>query len=218
MNIKETIKNYLQKIPAFISGFILGVILTGAFFLFKINEYIIHIKEILHPPITIVEKQKKLEDTNVPHKKKNKKINNELKDTNNLTAYMKEIDTNIEINQKETTTIAEERTISEKKVRIINLNTPADTTFSNLADAPQYFKDGEIKIIFKKTPFNNKGYYFEDLQLILYGLEDIPYINIYQYKHELYMKYDKVVFKLPFSHKFQPLIKEEDEQLLAKMN
>ncbi len=217
MNFKDTLKNYLQKIPAFISGMLVGSILTGAFFLFKINEYILQIKDALYPKITIVNKKNENDLKNNKHKIHKKTTSNQLDKKNTNTG-----NTNIELISEQTetgTAIVEEKIISQKEIKIIHLeNTSSDTLLHQVANIPAYTNENTIKIVFKKTPFNNKGYYFENNQLILYGLEDIPYINLYEYKGELYLKYDKLVFQLPYSNDFQSLIKVEDDYILARMN
>jgi len=215
MNIKEKIKNYLQKIPAFLSGMLVGIIITGSFFLLKINDYIIQLKETLYPKITVIEKETNTKETSSNIKtKKNTNKNNSSNTSQNIQ------DTSQNLNQEnENIPIIEEKVISKKEVKVIHLdNIETDSTLNEIAEIPQIIKDNAIQIIFKKTPFNNKGYYFEDNALVLYGLEDIPYINIYEYKNTLYIKYDKRVFQLPYTNTFQPLIKVEDEYLLAKMN
>jgi hypothetical protein len=215
MNIKESIKNYIQKIPAFLSGMLVGIIITGSFFLLKINDYLIQLKETLYPKITVIEKE-----TNTKESVKNnktKKYTNENISSNTSQSIQ---DTSQNLNQeKENIPVIEEKIISKKEVKIIHLNNnDTDTTLTKIAEIPQIIKDKTIQIIFKKTPFNNKGYYFEDNALVLYGLEDIPYINIYEYNNTLYIKYDKRVFQLSYTNSFQPLIKVEDEHLIAKMN
>lgn len=232
-NFKEILKSYIQKIPAFFSGLILGALLTGAFFIFKINEYIIQFKETIYPKITITETQnssKKQNDKNTANKKKYKKSiideispNDEQKDTilTNYTHIEPNVDTTqniIQTSEAEQPSVLEEKIISEKEVKIIHLNNHTDTSFTKIAEIPSYIQDNSIKIIFKKTPFNNKGYYYEDNHLVLVGLQDIPYINIYEYKGELYFKYDKRAFKLPYTNNFQNLIELRDEFILAKMN
>ncbi|MCX8167297.1 MAG: hypothetical protein N3E37_05615, partial [Candidatus Micrarchaeota archaeon] len=192
MDIKQSIKNFLHKIPAFFSGLMLGIILTGSFFLFKINEYLLQIKKTLYPKITVVEEKQKNSQTDTKTKKHSK--NYEQK---NNTIQMPTADSSVA--ESNNPTILEEKNISEKKIQIIRLNTPSDTTLAKTSEIPTSFRESEIKIIFRKTPFNNKGYYFDDNYLVLYGLEDIPYINVYEYNNELYIKYDKVVFQLPFT-------------------
>ncbi|MEW6774611.1 MAG: hypothetical protein AB1304_11540 [Bacteroidota bacterium] len=214
MNIKESIKNFLHKIPAFLSGFMLGVILTGAFFLFKINDYIIQLKQSLYPKITVIENK----DGHSTNDKKTKTYNKPKKQNNNVPNEDTTILNNDDSSTNETAQIIEEKILSEKNIQIIHLNENSkDTLLSQLAEAPEYIKNNNIKIVFKKTPFNNKGYYFEDNHLVLYGLEDIPYINVYEYKNDLYIKYDKLIFQLPYTNRFQPLIKVQNEHLLAKM-
>ncbi|GIV29629.1 MAG: hypothetical protein KatS3mg028_0695 [Bacteroidia bacterium] len=213
MHIKESIKKFVQKIPAFFSGFMLGVIVTGAFFIFKINEYLMQIKQTIYPKITVIEKTEKSENNgSKPKKYPPKNSTKKYSDTSASGIIPASEDNN------DNTSVLEEKIISEKTLQIIHLNAPIDTALANLSEVPPYLKSNEIKMIFKKTPFNNKGYYFENNHLVLYGLEDIPYINLYEYKNELYVKYDKVVFKLPYTSQFQPLIKVNDEVLLAKMN
>lgn len=217
MTFKNQLKNYLQKIPAFISGMLVGSILTGAFFLLKINEYILQIKDALYPKVTIVNKKNENDLKNNKPKLYKKNTSTQMDKKNTDTG-----DTNLELVSEQTetgTAIVEEKIISQKEIKIIHLeNTSSDTLLHPIANVPTYTHESTIKIVFKKTPFNNKGYYFENNQLILYGLEDIPYINLYEYKGELYLKYDKLVFQLPYSNDFQSLIKVEDDYLLAKMN
>lgn len=220
--IKDTLKNYLQKIPAFLSGFMLGVLLTGAFFIFKINEYILQFKETVYPKITVTESQVTSTKDNDTKSIASKKKHKQQKDTalssiNNTTLNDSSSTSEIETEQDHLA-IVEEQTLSEKEFKIIHLENTHDTTFSTLAEVPTPIRDNSIKVIFKKTPFNSKGYYFENNHLVLVGLQDIPYINLYEYKGELYCKYDKVVFKLSYTNTFENLIKLEDELILAKMN
>lgn len=218
MNIKEQIKNYLQKIPAFFSGFILGILITGAFFLFKINEYILQFKDNIYPKITIIERKKEETDKEKFKSKtayeKNIKTTQKNKESFNDTGFVQETE------QTDNTPIIEEKIISEKDIKIIHIpsTNDNDSVFAEIADVPTIAKENTIKIIFKKTPFNNKGYLFEQNNLVLYGLQDIPYINLYEYKGNLYIKYDKIIFKIPYSSAFQPLVKLNDEYLIAKMN
>ncbi|RME13544.1 MAG: hypothetical protein D6799_08040 [Bacteroidetes bacterium] len=213
MSIKESIKKFVQKIPAFFSGFMLGVIITGAFFIFKINEYIMQIKQNIYPKITVIEKTEKSEVPGSKPKKPPQKNNTK----NYADTSVSDIISGSE-NNNDNAFVIEEKIVSEKTLQIIHLDAPTDTALANLSEVPPYLQNNEIKIIFKKNPFNNKGYYYENNHLVLYGLEDIPYINVYEYKNDLYVKYDKMVFKLPFTTRFQTFIKVEDEMLLAKMN
>lgn len=217
MSIKEPIKNFLNKIPAFFSGMLLGIVLTGAFFLFKINEYLIQIKNTLYPKMTIVtQTSESNEKSNNKSNTKKIKLRDDIKNTNN------HHDTTIDLIETKTensSAIIQEKIISEKEIKIIHLeNDSSDTRFKNIADVPDFSNDSSIRIVFKKTPFNNKGYYFENNHLVLVGLEDIPYINLYEYKGNLFIKYDNVIFKLTYTNELNTLIKVDDQLLLAKMN
>ncbi|GIV27005.1 MAG: hypothetical protein KatS3mg027_0819 [Bacteroidia bacterium] len=215
MTIKESIKNLLNKIPAFFSGMLVGIVLTGVFFLFKINEYLLQIKDTLYPKMTVItQKAESNEKINKPNTKKIKRKENlKSNDKNDTTIDF------IEYEKENSSAVIQEKITSEKEIKIIHLeNESPDTLLNNLSDVPHYANDNAMRIVFKKTPFNNKGYYFENNYLVLVGLEDIPYINLYEYKGELYIKYDKLVFKLPYTNEFSNLIKINDEYLLARMN
>lgn len=221
MNIKQSILNYIQKIPAFLSGFILGVVLTGAFFLFKINEYLLQLKEGLasYNRIDIIEKKDPAPSSLSQKTKKYKETpSSHTQDKSHITPTENINATDTSKDTKDNISIIEEKIISEKEIEIIHLHSEKDTALASLAEVPTYVRNNTIQIIFKKNPFNNKGYVFENNQLVLYGLQDIPYINIYEYKGELYIKYDKLVFKLPYTHTFQTFVRVNDEQILAKMN
>ncbi len=211
MNLKETLKNYLHKIPAFLSGILLGALLTGAFFIFKLNDYFLTIKNSFSDKVTVIE-QKNNDATDEQKQKSQKK--------STIKKYPHEKDTVLSENtdNADNTHVVEEKTLSTKTLKIISIEEPGDTLVKNTAEAPDTNPENLLIIEFKQTPFNNKGYYFDNNSLVLYGLQDIPYINIYRLHNDLYLKYDKVVYKLPYVSEFQPLIRVEDVHLLAKLN
>ncbi len=221
MNIKETLKNYLQKVPAFLSGLMFGTVLTGAFFILKINDYLIEFKEAIQSNMIFSENKNTNQPKNNKDKVKIKKYKSKTTEPKAIADENKNIKDNNEIflqENDEASSIIEEKVISEKELKIIHLNHSSDTTFTGIAEVPTHLPENSIKIVFKKTPFNNKGYYYENNYIVLVGLQDIPYINLYEYKGELYIKYDKIIFKLPYTNSFQTLVKVNDEHIIAKMN
>ncbi len=204
--------NIKRKIPSFIFGLSIGLLLGVAFFVFKLTDIFDSIKSSAKEQVIITEK--KVDDVNQKNytsKDERFKIN---LGKNNKVNY-KEVDSLINDDVK----IASEELISVKNVKLISFDEAksSDTLSSKLAGVTSS-NNNLYFVEFWKTPLNSKGYRFTKNKVMLYGFVDYINVDLYELENSYYIKCSDQVYKLEFSSDFKPLERVVDADLLAKIN
>lgn len=211
-----------RKIPSFVFGVSIGLIIGVAFFLFKLDDYFTKMKNATLNTVKVVEQpvlqEKEKSDS---YTSKNKfKINT----TKSNSVNYKEVDSLINdgetTEESETLNVATEELLSIKNIKLINLDadqSPNDTSAANLAGvAPQKFTDLYF-IEFWKTPLNSKGYRMTKNKVMLYGFNDFSNISIFHVDGGYYIKNSEQVYKIVPGSDFKPLERVVDNGLLARL-
>ena len=207
-----------RKIPPFIFGVSIGLIIGAAFFFFKLNEVFNRLKSTGSGQVTVIEQSVKNDDE---QEKKDKKKNRErfkinLSKSPNLN--YKEADSLIAVDSK--ISVATDELLAVKNVKVIILGdniAGKDSLATKLAkidnsNSNLYF------IEFWKTPLNSKGYKFSKNKIMLYGFLDFSNVLLYQLDNAYYLKSSEQVYKLFYGGDFRKLEKVVDTDLLAKIN
>lgn len=213
-NFKLEFMNIKRKIPSFIFGLSIGLLLGIAFFVFKLSDIFDSIKFSSKEQVVITEKKiEQPDENNYTNKDERFKIN---LGKNNKINYQ-EVDSLI--NSNDELKIASEELISVKNVKLINFNNapPSDTLTAKLAGVNSS-KNDLYFIEFWKTPLNSKGYRFTKNKVMLYGFVDYINIDLYELDNSYYIKCSDQVYKLEFGGDFKPLERVVDAELLAKIN
>lgn len=206
-----------RKIPSFVFGVSIGLLVGIAFFMFKIDDYL---KKLNKPKI---ENIKVVEQT--VQVKKDKKENESQKNTkpdikikNSPSINYSEVDALI--SEGENITIAKEELLSVKNIKVIDLDEPGkkDTLTGQLAGVASSDFANVFFVEFWKTPLNSKGYRMTRNRVILYGLSDFSSITIYKVDDNYYLKNDDIVYKISVGTEFKPMEPVNDAQLLARIN
>ncbi len=208
---------FKYKIPPFVFGVSIGLLVGVAFFIFKIDDYV---KRFNKPTIDDI---KVTEQTiiNAPADKKeqkntaNKKISINTKHSPNIN--YSEVDALL---KEEDVTVAQEELLSVKNIKVINLDgsSKRDTLTGQLAGVTNSDYPNLFFVEFWKTPLNSKGYRMTRNRVILYGLSDFSSITIYKVDDNYYLKNDDVVYKISSGAEFKPMELVNDTDLLAKIN
>lgn len=209
-----------RKIPSFVFGVSIGLIVGVAFFLFKLDDYFTKMKNSTLNTIKVIEQpvsNEKKESDSYTSKEKFK-INTSKSSKINYT----EIDSLIK--QEESSTddelnVATDELLTVKNVKLINLDneSPADTTAAALAGVnPQKFADLYF-IEFWKTPLNSKGYRMTKNKVMLYGFNDYSNLSIFKVDGGYYIKNSEQVYKVVPGSDFKPLERVLDNDLLARL-
>ena len=211
----QNLKKLKRKIPTFVFGLSIGLLVGIGFFVLKINDLFNKLKESASEKITVIEKTVDSTDEDEKTKNKNRfKINFKKSTKINYSEVDSLIKEDSGIN------IASDELLTVKNIKIIQIGefipskdssdiqkTRLDDTNSDL-----YFVE------FWKTPLNSKGYRFTKNKIMLYGFDDFRNLTLYEIDHSFYIKSSDQVYKLLYSSEFKQLDRVLDSELLAKIN
>lgn len=208
---------FKRKIPTFVFGLSIGLIIGVGFFVFKITDIFNTLKNSAKEQITVIEQPVKNTSDDEKEKEKNKqrfKINI----GNTAKVNYKEVDSLIK--QDSELNVATDELLSVKNVKVIKIgdtNSSSDSLAANLAGVDEtttnlYFVE------FWKTPLNSKGYRFSKNKIMMYGFIDFNNVVLYQLENSYYIKCSDQVYKLFYGSDFKALERVLDTDLLAKIN
>lgn len=208
---------FTRKIPTFVFGLSIGLLVGVGFFVFKINDIFNKMKDAAKSQITVVEQPIKNASKEEEEKIKNKerfKINLGKTTKLNYSEVDSLIRGNSEIN------IATDELLSVKNIKIIKINDGASSTDSLAADVAGVKENSSdlYFVEFWKTPLNSKGYRFSKNKVLLYGFVDYTNVSLYELDNSYYIKCSDQVYKLFYGADFKSLDRVVDSGLLAKIN
>lgn len=204
------------KIPPFVFGVTIGLLVGIVFFIFKIDDYI---KKISKPSIESIKVTEQSMDGLLDQNEdtiSNKKLR--LSTKKSPTINYSEVDQLL--NDDEDFNIAKEELLSVKNIKVIDLDASKkqDTLVGQLAGVINTSFPNLFFVEFWKTPLNSKGYRMTRNRVILYGLSDFSSITIYKVDDNFYLKNDEFVYKISAGTEFKSLEIVSDSELLAKIN
>ena len=208
---------FTRKIPTFVFGLSIGLIVGVGFFVFKINDIFNNMKDSAKSQITVVEQPIKNVDTESEEKRKDKerfKINFGKTTKVNYSEVDSLIKGEPDIN------IATDELLSVKNVKIIKITPSAsagDSLAAEVAGVNENTSDLYF-IEFWKTPLNSKGYRFSKNKILLYGFIDYNNVSLYELDNSYYIKSSDQVYKIFYGADFKSLERVVDSGLLAKIN
>lgn len=210
---------FKRKIPAFVFGVSIGLLVGIAFFIFKIDDYLKKFNKPNIDNIKITEQTVSNSKSEVEEKKENKpaKKKMEVNVSHSPDINYKEVDALL---REENITVAQEELLSVKNIKVIDLDAVSkkDTLTGQLAGVTSSDFPNLFFVEFWKTPLNSKGYRMTRNRVILYGLSDFSSVTIYKVDDNFYLKNDDIVYKISSGTEFKPMELVNDAQLLARIN
>ncbi|MBC7695428.1 MAG: hypothetical protein H7141_08295 [Burkholderiales bacterium] len=207
---------FKYKIPPFVFGVSIGLLVGVAFFIFKMDDYLKQFNKPNIDNIKIVEQAV----SNIPAEKKEeakapKKISINTNHSPNIN--YNDVD---DLLKEDDIHIAQEELLSVKNIKVIDLDatTKQDTLTGQLAGVTSSEYPNLFFVEFWKTPLNSKGYRMTRNRVILYGLSDFSSITIYKVDDNFYLKNDDVVYKISSGTEFKQMELVQDSGLLARIN
>lgn len=203
-----------RKIPPFIFGLSIGLILGIGFFIFKIDDILKRVNKPKIDNIKITEKV--FEDTKTSEFTSPEKQKVKLKKSSNLN--YKEIDSLI---KEEEVNIAKEELLTVKTIKVIDLDSKTeskDTLTGHLAGVKAQDYPDVFFVEFWRTPLNSKGYRMTRNRVVLYGISDFSSLTLYKVDDNFYIKNDEIVYKISSGTEFKPMEIVRDNELLTKIN
>ena len=206
-----------RKIPSFVFGVSVGLVIGAAFFAFKITDVFNRIKDTAVGQVTVIERPVKASEPEEKKKKDRERFKIDLRKSAKVN--YKEVDSLL-TEDDGVITIATDELLSVKNLKVIRLGdniSARDTAAAHLAQIDEPVSDLYF-IEFWKTPLNSRGYRFSKNKVMLYGFQDSNNLLLYQLDNSFYLKSDERVFRLVYGGDFRPLERVADPGLLAKMN
>jgi len=207
-----------RKIPTFIFGVSIGLIIGAAFFIFKLNEVFDKMKSSGPEQITVIEQSVKNEEEEDAQDKKKNRERFKIDVSKSAKVDYKEVDSLI--NEDSRINIATDELLSVKSVKVILIGDNVagkDSLASKLANVQESNSDLYF-IEFWKTPLNSKGYRFSKNKIMLYGFMDFNNVLLYELDSSYYIKSSDQVYKIFYGGDFKRLERVVDTDLLAKIN
>ncbi len=207
---------FKRKIPSFIFGLSIGLVVGLSFFVFKINEVFDKLKDSAKGQITVIQQPvKNMPETSAKKPDTKNRFKLKLKPTSN--PNYREADSLISSDPD--LKIAREELQTVRNVKLIRLGESytADTLSAKLAGVEEDNVDVYF-VEFWRTPLNSKGYRFTKNKLMLYGFVDYNNILLYEIDGAYYVKASGVVYRVYFGIDFKALERLIDSELLAKIN
>ncbi|MCW3076625.1 MAG: hypothetical protein JWO32_1234 [Bacteroidetes bacterium] len=205
-----------RKIPTFIFGVSIGLVIGVGFFIFKITDIFNKLKDAAKEQITVIEQPVKNVKAEDDEKNKNKeRFKIHLGNSPKINYH--EVDSLIKEDSE--LNVATDELLSVKNVKLINIGSslPQDTTAEKNAGVETNYSNLYF-IEFWRTPLNSKGYRFTKNKIMLYGFMDYSNVSLYEVDQEYYIKCTDQVYKLQFGSDFKQLERVVDTDVLAKIN
>ena len=202
-----------RKIPSFVFGVSIGLIIGIGFFIFKMDDYFNKLKSAATEQIKIIEQPVVQEEKKETVSNENRfKINTKVSPNINY----KEIDSLIK--EENEINVAKEELLSVKNLKLIDLDKSVKDTLSAKLAGVTEDNTTLFFVEFWKTPLNSKGYRMTKNRIILYGFSDFSSMNLYKVDDNYYLKSEEQVYKLSGNADFMPMERVNDSELLAKIN
>ncbi len=208
---------FTRKIPTFVFGLSIGLIIGLGFFIFKINDVFNRIKDSAKSQITVVEQTVKTDANDTEESIKNKE---RFKINLNKSSKVNYAEVDSLINESSEINVATDELLAVKNVKVIRIN-PSDNDNDSLAAEIAGIKENTTDLYFIefwKTPLNSKGYRFSKNKVLLYGFIDFNNVSLYDLDNSFYIKCSDQVYKLFYGADFKSLERVVDIELLAKIN
>jgi hypothetical protein len=208
---------FKYKIPPFVFGVSIGLLVGIAFFIFKIDDYVKRFNKPTIDDIKVTE-QTIINASNDNKEQKNKADKKKFINTKHSPNINYSEDD--ALLKEDNVTVAQEELLSVKNIKVINLDgsSKRDTLTGQLAGVTTNDYPNLFFVEFWKTPLNSKGYRMTRNRVILYGLSDFSSITIYKVDDNYYLKNDDIVYKISSGTEFKPMELVNDTDLLAKIN
>jgi hypothetical protein len=208
---------FTRKIPTFVFGLSIGLIIGLGFFIFKINDVFNRIKDSAKSQITVVEQTVKTDAKDTEDGVKNKE---RFKINLNKSSKVNYAEVDSLINETSEINIATDELLAVKNLKVIRINPSGNANDSLVAEIAG-IKENTTDLYFIefwKTPLNSKGYRFSKNKVLLYGFIDFNNVSLYELDNSFYIKCSDQVYKLFYGADFKSLERVVDTGLLAKIN
>lgn len=232
--------SFKEKSYGFIIGILVGLIVAGGFFIFKLDDYFKELNFYKSVSNTFSTDEKvslpevKESTTNeAKEKKKKAKLVSTVTNEEDLDEdKLSKTDSNkvvkdsltLENPSSDDVIVRKDELLSTKTLEVINMDPVAKMNGKDsLLQKVSGIKDDRnsskqfINIEFWSSPLNYKGYKMSKYKLILYGVASPEGLKIFKLDDVVYLKNAAFVYRLDTSGDFKPYERISDESIISRL-
>jgi hypothetical protein len=236
--------NFKEKAQVFIIGLSIGLLIAGAFFILKLDDYFkeLNLYKKMSQTFTVPAGKENSENEEKTEKirKKEERISAKksplaVNDSAKITADSKNSEsTDTLVNKSDSAyaamtaeddiVVRKDELTGTKTLEVFNLDpTAKNNSKDSLLQKVSGIKDDKFsgKQMFNielwTSPLNYKGYKMSKYKIVLYGLSSAESLRLYKLEDNIYMKNASVVYHLEPSADFKPYERITDEQIISKL-
>lgn len=238
--------NFREKAQVFVIGLSIGLLIAGAFFILKLDDYFKElnlyrkVSQTFSSQPQVPETVEKPDDAGEHEKKqvvKNQKSkslsladstikstaeNDQPKDPDTL--KMKS-DTLNYMMAADDIVVRKDELLSTKTLEVNNVSPAASKTTGkdSLLQKVSGIKDDKssgrqmFNVELWASPLNYKGYRMSKYKMVLYGITSVDGLKLYKLDDVIYLKIASAVYRLDYASDFKPYERITDEQIINKL-
>ena len=233
--------SFKEKAQVFIIGLAIGLLIAGAFFILKLDDYIKELSIYKNVSNTFSSSEaraadpvEKSADPDDQPKSKVKKAKPETSPEEDITENTVAPDTLKTLQKNDTLNaisvagddivVRKDELLSTKTMEVQNVG-PAvkPTAKDSLLQKVSGIKDDKnsekqmFNVEFWSSPLNYKGYKLSKYKMVLYGISSAEGLKVYKLDDAVYLKYQSAVYRLDYASDFRPYERVTDENITGKL-
>jgi hypothetical protein len=232
--------NFKEKAQIFIIGLSIGLLVAGAFFILKLDDYFKELNLLKRVSHTFTSPEKKPEQTELqqPEKAdKKKKAFNEnpdkiAKDTllktdpdlTNTADTIRKDSTQSASMPEEDIIVKQDELLTTRTIEVFNMSLNAklnskDSLLQKVSGIKDDKQTGKqmFNVELWSSPLNYKGYKMSKYKIVLYGITAIDAVKLYKLDDIIYLKLSSAVYRLDYISDFKSYDRVTDEQIITKL-
>ena len=232
--------SFKEKSYGFIIGILVGLIVAGGFFIFKLDDYFKELnfyKSVSNTfsndeKISVPEVKESTTNEAKEKKKKTKLVTAVTNEEDLVEENISKVDSNkvakdsltLENPSSDDVIVRKDELLSTKTLEVINMDPVAKMNGKDsLLQKVSGIKDDRnsskqyINIEFWSSPLNYKGYKMSKYKLILYGVASPEGMKIFKLEDVIYLKTASFVYRLDTSGDFKPYERISDESIISRL-
>jgi hypothetical protein len=215
-----------NRLQVFFLGLLLGIVLSGGFFLLKLDDYVKDlalVKSFTEPEKDEDEKLtgNQSETPEQPEKKNTVKVTDVqevVTDSTDNASVADSTSTPVDVREDNEIVVRKNELLGEKVVQLVNLDIAKAVDSIRSKEAGIREEPGKsLTIEFWQSPLNSKGYTMSRSRVILFGFAPDDQVSLYRVENSVLMKTSGGVFRLENTADFRQMERVTDEALLAKL-
>ncbi|MCE3279133.1 MAG: hypothetical protein K0S44_1324 [Bacteroidetes bacterium] len=232
--------NFKEKAQIFIIGLSIGLLVAGAFFILKLDDYFKELNLLKRVSHTFTSPEKKSEQIEPlrqekPTRKKKEQTENSDKtsqdtlliidpDLTNMSDTIKRDSVQSALLAEDDIVVKQDKLLSTRTIEVFNMSPSAklnskDSLLQKVSGIKDDKQTGKqmFNVELWSSPLNYKGYKMSKYKIVLYGITAMDAVKLYKLDDVIYLKLSSAVYRLDYISDFKSYDRVTDEQIITKL-